>query len=320
MDASCCSILASRRVISSLIVSMSRRCVAISKACTSRNRPVSATASCWRVAFSRRSPRAASAAGSLPRRPGRPGTAARWCRTGRRSPRRSSAGRPRGSSRPGSGAGTWSWPSRDRVRVSDRRSRIPSGGTSERRSIPRSFSLHSHTAIFPVGFAPAGKVLSLPGVDQPHLQASGLRQVIPDPPVIRGALEHQPLDALAPQVIHQRDHGRVGGIHLPHRLPLAVRPGLPAPGCTPSPTPWRHRPRPRTSPPRRAPRPPPRLTAARAGHSRRPSRGAVLLRALPSSHRRLASLDREPAGSCPGSGAGKTESDRRARSDSTQPA
>ena len=39
----------------------------------------------------------------------------------------------------------WSWASRDRVRVSIRRSRTACGGTNERRSIPRSFSLHSHT-------------------------------------------------------------------------------------------------------------------------------------------------------------------------------
>jgi hypothetical protein len=35
IDASCCSIRASRWAISSLIVSISRRCVAISKACPS---------------------------------------------------------------------------------------------------------------------------------------------------------------------------------------------------------------------------------------------------------------------------------------------
>ena len=119
----------------------------------------------------------------------------------------------------------------------------------------------------------------------------------PDPPVIGGALEHQPLDTLAPQVIHQRDHRRVGGIHLPHRLPLAVRPALPAPGCTPSPTPWRHRSRPRTSPPRRAPRPPPR-------RHRRPRHPAWCpLPVQPP----LPRLHREPAGSrLPGGRRGKS--------------
>ena len=43
--------------------------------------------------------------GCAPRRPGRRGTGGRWPRTGRRSPPRSSAGRPRGSSPPGPGAG-----------------------------------------------------------------------------------------------------------------------------------------------------------------------------------------------------------------------
>jgi hypothetical protein len=36
------------------------------------------------------------------------------------------------------------------------------------------------------------------------------------------ALEHQPLDALTPQVIHQRDHRVVGGLGAPYFLPLAV--------------------------------------------------------------------------------------------------
>jgi hypothetical protein len=53
MEASYCSIAASKRAISSPIASISRKCVPISKACTSRNRPVSAAASCCGVAFSR---------------------------------------------------------------------------------------------------------------------------------------------------------------------------------------------------------------------------------------------------------------------------
>ena len=61
-------------------------------------------------------------------------------------------------------------------------------------------------------------------MDQPHLQASRLGQVIPDPPVIAGAPGHQPLNALTPEVIHQRDHRPVAGLNAPHPLPLAVRP------------------------------------------------------------------------------------------------
>ncbi len=63
MAASCCPIASSSRVISSLIVSISRRCVLTSNAWMSRNRPVSAASSSLRVAFSRGSPSAASAAG-----------------------------------------------------------------------------------------------------------------------------------------------------------------------------------------------------------------------------------------------------------------
>ena len=175
-------------------------------------------------------------------------------------------------------------------------------------------------AVFPVAFAPAGQVPGVFGVDQPHLQAGRLGQVVPGSPVIGGALEDQPLDALAPQVVHQGDYRRVVGVRLPHRLPLTVRPAARHPGA--------HHPEPLGDIDRsrirhhldvllghlRA------LTAARACRSRRPGRGTVPLRALPSGHRRLASLDREPAGSCPGGDAGETESDRRARSDSTQPA
>ena len=142
---SCCPIFSSSRVISSLIASISRRCVLISKAWMSRNRPVSASSSSLRVALSRVSPSAASAAGlrspatraSRNRRPLAPNkseitteifssassrifSTRAWCRA-------------------------WSWASRARVRVSARRSRTGCGGTNERRSIPRSFSLHSHT-------------------------------------------------------------------------------------------------------------------------------------------------------------------------------
>jgi Phage integrase, N-terminal SAM-like domain len=75
--------------------------------------------------------------------------------------------------------------------------------------------------------------------------------------------------------------------------------GCPAPGCTPSPTPWPHRPRPHTSPPRRAPRPPPRRHRP-ATRTRRPSSCSSSSRPSPPR------LHREPAGtSCLRGGAGK---------------
>src|ERR1022692_2625387 len=63
----------------------------------------------------------------------------------------------------------------------------PGPGTGQRPQIPDSFRRHERAAqhpplvqlaqphaVFPVGFAPAGQVLHVPGVDQPHLQASRL--------------------------------------------------------------------------------------------------------------------------------------------------
>ena len=257
---------------------------------------MSASASCWRVAFSRRSPSAASAAGASfpgdqgvqeppPAGPEQVGDHHRDLQQRVLEDLLDPVLVPDlVLGQPGPGPG-------QRPQVPDRLR----GGTNERRSIPRSFSLHSHTLSARSDLPRPGRCFTSLALTSHTSRPSRLGQVIPDPPVIGGALEHQPLDALAPQVIHQRDHRAVAGLHLPHLLPLAVRPAAPAPGCTPSPTPWRHRSRPRTSPPRRAPRPPPRrhrrLAAAAA-----PARGTVLLLVLPSGHRRLASLDREPAG------------------------
>ena len=52
-----------------------------------------------------------------------------------------------------------------------------------------------------------------PGLSRASNGASHLNSCTLTSHVIGGALEHQPLDALAPQVIHQRDHRAVGGIH-----------------------------------------------------------------------------------------------------------
>ena len=144
--ASCCSILSSRRVISSLIVSMSRRCVAISKAWISRNRPVSAAASCWRVALQP----------PVPQR-GQRGRASFPGDQGLEEPP------PAGAEQVGDHHGDLQQgvleDLLDPVLVPDLVLGQPgpgagsatagpgsgSGGTNERRSIPRSFSLHSHT-------------------------------------------------------------------------------------------------------------------------------------------------------------------------------
>jgi hypothetical protein len=86
-------------------------------------------------------------------------------------------------------------------------------------------------AVEPVALTPPGQVLDVAGVDQPHLQPGSLSQVVPDAPVVAGALQHQPLDALAPQVVHQRGHLPEGGPHLPHLLPPPIRAGTRNPGA-----------------------------------------------------------------------------------------
>src|SRR6266550_5014850 len=48
-----------------------------------------------------------------------------------------------------------------------------------------------------VGLGPARYLLDLVGVDQPHVQASRLQQVVERPPDYRCGLQHDPLDALA---------------------------------------------------------------------------------------------------------------------------
>jgi hypothetical protein len=71
--------------------------------------------------------------------------------------------------------------------------------------------------------------------------------------------------------------------------------GCPAPGCTPSRTPWRHRPRPRTSPPRHVPRLSPRRH--RPAETTRPASPARRPWSCPCSSRpSRPRLHREPAG------------------------
>ena len=122
----------------------------------SRNRPVSASSSSRRVALSRVSPSAASAAGlrspatraSRNRRPLAPNRSEITTEIFSSASSRIFSTRAR--------CRAWSWASRARVRVSARRSRTASGGTNERRSIPRSFSLQCHTQ-------PARSLLPRPG-------------------------------------------------------------------------------------------------------------------------------------------------------------
>ena len=77
-----------------------------------------------------------------------------------------------------------------------------------------------------VRFRPPRQVLGVPGVNQPHLQARGLGQVVPDTPVIGGALQHQPLDAELGQLGHQRRDLGVPRADLPYPLDAPARPRL----------------------------------------------------------------------------------------------
>ena len=136
------------------------------------------------------------------------------------------------------------------------------------------------------------------------------------PDYARG-LQHQPLDTLTAQVIHQRGHLPVRGC--PPATPSADggRRGCPAPGCTPSPTPWPRRSRPRARSPASGPRTPPRRHRRGAPSSPRPPLPLV---SSPRGHRRLA-FRRVPAGTrLPGERHGRTESGGVLRGDSTQPA
>ena len=66
-----------------------------------------------------------------------------------------------------------------------------------------------------VGLGPARHVLHLRGVDQPHRQAGGLQQVEERPPVIRGRLDDDALDALLTQLVGQLSQRRGRGLHRP---------------------------------------------------------------------------------------------------------
>ena len=199
----------------------------------------------------------------------------------------------------------------------------PGPGAGQRPQVPDRLRRHERAAqhpplvqlavpdaVEPVAFAPPGQVLHVAGVDQPHFQPGRLGQVIVDAPVVAGALQHQPLDALAAQVVHQRGYLRAGGLHPPHLLPPAVRAAARDPGAH-HPGPLGHVDRRRVL----------HHLHAVLGHLRavtavlrhRAISRAVVRVLLPCGHRRLAFPPKPAEPGCPGSGAGKAESDRRAR-------
>ncbi len=68
-----------------------------------------------------------------------------------------------------------------------------------------------------VGLGPAGDLLDVAGVDQPGRQPAPCKQVHGGAPVVGGGLHHDPLDALAGQLVGQGGD-RVGGRrHVPDR-------------------------------------------------------------------------------------------------------
>ena len=157
-------------------------------------------------------------------------------------------------------------------------------------------------------------------ITQPPRRPRALGREVPDPPVTGGALKHQPLNALTPEVVHQRDHRVAGGLGPPYLLPLAVRAAPRHPGA--------YHPRSLGDIDRGRIR---HDLDAFPGHlgavitrlrrrCRRPGRGVLLRVLLACGHRGLAFIVNRQGRGCPGGGAGKTEPDRRARSDSTQPA
>ena len=200
-------------------------------------------------------------------------------------------------------------------------------GPGQRPQVPDRLGRHERThkhpplvqlavphAVQPVAFAPPGQVLDVAGVDQPHLQAGRLGQVVKDTPVVRGRLQYQPLDALAAQVVHQRGHLLEGGLHPPHLLPPAIRAGTRHPG-THHPEPLRHVDRGRVLHDLRALLG--HLRAVTTVHGHRAGRavpGALVLRVrLPRGHRRLAFPGNRQEPAARGAAREETESDRRAR-------
>jgi hypothetical protein len=73
-----------------------------------------------------------------------------------------------------------------------------------------------------VRFGPAGDMLHVAGVHQPHRQAPRVQQVVERPPVVRCGFEHHSLDALLSQLAGQRDDRVRPRRDAPHaRVPLA---------------------------------------------------------------------------------------------------
>ena len=211
----------------------------------SRNRPVSASSSSAVLAFSRRSPRAASASGL--RSPGRqrlqepPAAAAHQVRD-----------------HCGDLQQRVLQDLLDPVLVPDpvigqvrpqpgQRPQVPDGLRRHERAAQHApfVQLAQPHAVQPVGLGPAGQVPDVAGVDQPHFQARRLRQVIPDPPVVAGGLRAPaaprpgtPGDPSAPRPsVPSRS---------PPRPSACAAPAWPhaAAACTPSRSPWPHRPPP----------------------------------------------------------------------------
>ena len=190
----------------------------------------------------------------------------------------------------------------------------PGPGPGQRPQVPDRLRRHERPAQHPplvqlaqphaVGLAALAPPGQVPDVaDQLHLQPGRLAQVVPHTPVAAGGLQHQPLDALAPQPVHQRGHRRERGRHRPGLLPPAIRPRPRNPGAH-HPGPLRHVDRSRV------------LHHLRAvlGHLRRAaarSTGAAC-HALIRGHRRLAFPRKTSRTRLPGGGAGTPDSDRRA--------
>jgi len=75
------------------------------------------------------------------------------------------------------------------------------GRTNEGRSMPRSFSLHHHTASSLSVLGRPGRCSGVTGVDRPHHQPPRLQQVHERPPILGGGLDHDPLDPLPGQLL-----------------------------------------------------------------------------------------------------------------------
>jgi hypothetical protein len=94
------------------------------------------------------------------------------------------------------------WTRRSRCRSRDRTAQTASGGRKDARSSPTAWRVLQPLAVLDVGL-PAGDVLHVPGVDQTHLEAAGLQDLVEGDPVHAGGLHRDRGDTALLQPVRE---------------------------------------------------------------------------------------------------------------------